>query len=366
MIKFNDLKKNNDRFKTEFKKIFESFLDSGWYILGKNATEFEKEFAQYCGTKYCIGVGNGLDALTIILKASIELKRISLGDEIIVPANTYIASILAISEAGLQPVLVEPSEKNCNIDAELIQQHISKKTRAILAVHLYGQLANMKAINEIAKTYNLLVFEDAAQAHGAKNHSGKLAGNLSDAAGFSFYPGKNLGALGDAGAITTNDNALATTIVKLRNYGMSEKYVSEIKGTNSRLDEIQAAILRIKLKSLDSDNYHRKKIAKIYLDNISNPKIKLPYFDLSQNHVFHVFQIQCNERDELQKYLAEKNVETLIHYPIPPHKQKAYKQFNELNLPITENIHKKTLSLPINAVILEEEALYISNLLNKF
>lgn len=366
MILFNDLKKHNARFDAEFKKVFKNFLDSGWYILGESVSEFESEFAAYCGTKYCIGVANGLDALTLICKATLELGILKKGDEVLVPANTYIASILAISEVGLTVKLIEPHPEKFTIDPVQIKKQITSKTKAILAVHLYGQLADMKKINAIAKENNLFVFEDAAQAHGAKNHNDKKAGNLSDAAGFSFYPGKNLGALGDAGAVTTNHKNLAKKIMQLRNYGMSKKYVFECKGVNSRLDELQAAILSIKLKHLDEDNNKRREIAKKYVSGISNPKIKMPFFDHSNNHVFHVFQVLCSTRDDLQKYLHENGVQTLIHYPIPPHQQNAYKEWNHLSFPITEKIHKETLSLPLNPTLTEKEVENIIQVLCKY
>jgi dTDP-4-amino-4,6-dideoxygalactose transaminase len=366
MILFNDLKKCNARFDTEFKEVFDKFLDSGWYILGNSVKTFETEFASYCGTKYCIGVANGLDALLLICKAYLELGVLQKGDEILVPANTYIASILAITEAGLIPILIEPDVTTFNIDSTIIENHITSKTKAILAVHLYGQLADMERINTIAKKNNLLVIEDAAQAHGAKNTKNIKAGNLGNAAGFSFYPGKNLGALGDAGAITTNDKALTEKIMQLRNYGMSKKYSCEIKGSNSRIDELQAALLSVKLNHLDPDNNQRIKIANKYISGISNPRIKTPFFDSSNNHVFHVFQILCETRDELQNYLSENGVQTNIHYPIPPHKQAAYREWNHLSFPITEKIHKETLSLPLHPCLTQDEVEKVIELLNKY
>tara|TARA_B100000809_G_scaffold266760_2_gene331272 strand:+ start:3521 stop:4621 length:1101 start_codon:yes stop_codon:yes gene_type:complete len=366
MILFNDLKKSNARFETEFKKVFENFLDSGWYILGNAVNTFETEFATYCGTKYCVGVANGLDALTLILKGYIELGTLKKGDEVLIPANTYIASILAVTEAGLTAKLIEPDPIAFTIDSKLIKHNITNKTKAILAVHLYGQLADMENINSIAKENNLLVIEDAAQSHGAKNNKNTKAGNLGNAAGFSFYPGKNLGALGDAGAVTTNDEALAKTIIQLRNYGMSKKYIFERRGSNSRLDELQAALLSVKLKHLDTDNNYRIEIAKQYISGISNPKIKTPYFDKSNNHVFHVFQVLCESRDHLQDYLRDNDVQTLIHYPIPPHKQVAYKEWNNLSFPITETIHRETLSLPIHPCLHQEEIEKIIELLNNY
>lgn len=366
MILFNDLKKGNARFDAEFKKVFEKFLDSGWYILGESVQTFEKEFATYCGTKYCVGVANGLDALTLICKAAIDLKILQKGDEVLVPANTYIASILAVTESGLKVKLVEPDPDTFTISTIQIKKEISSKTKAILAVHLYGQLADMETINSIAKENNLFVFEDAAQSHGAKDFKNTKAGNLGDAAGFSFYPGKNLGALGDAGAVTTNNQALAEKIMQLRNYGMSKKYVCDNKGVNSRLDELQAALLSVKLNYLDADNKQRIKIAKQYLEGISNPKIKTPFFDQSNNHVFHVFQVLCKTREHFQNYLQENGVQTLIHYPIPPHQQKAYQEWNHLSYPITEKIHAETLSLPLHPCMTDKEVSTIIELINNY
>lgn len=381
MIKFLDLHKINQQHEEAFRKKMESFLDKGWYILGEEVKAFEKEYAAYCGTKYCIGVGNGLDALILIFKGAIQLEKLQKGDEVIVPANTYIASILAILQADLIPVLVEPDEQTFNIDPEAISKAITSKTKAILAVHLYGQLANMEAINRIAIQHNLLVVEDAAQAHGAilksKVESRKpkaeytisntqKAGNLSYAAGFSFYPGKNLGALGDAGAVTTNDEELAKMICSLRNYGSEEKYHNDFIGVNSRLDEVQASFLRVKLPFLDKENTIRKAIAKRYLSAIKNSKITLPFYDGSENHVFHLFVIQTENRVELQKYLSENGIQTLIHYPIPPHKQKALFEFNGLSFPVTEKMHDKVLSLPISSAMTEEEVDYVVKILNRY
>ncbi|MDR6967664.1 dTDP-4-amino-4,6-dideoxygalactose transaminase [Flavobacterium arsenatis] len=372
MIKFLDLHKINLQYEEAFQKKFEAFLDKGWYILGESVKVFEKEFAEYCGTKHCMGVGNGLDALVLIFKATIQLGKMQKGDEVIVPANTYIASILAIIEADLVPVLVEPNEETFNIDPEKIQQAITPKTKAILVVHLYGQLADMERINTIASQNNLLVIEDAAQAHGCKMgvRSGKMeekkAGNLSYAAGFSFYPGKNLGALGDAGAVTTNDDELAKMIYSLRNYGSETKYQNDFVGVNSRLDEIQASFLSVKLPYLDKENAIRRTIAKRYLSEIENSKIVLPFYDGSENHVFHLFVIRTQKRDELQNYLAENGIQTMIHYPIPPHKQKALAQFNHLSFPITKKMHDEVLSLPISPVMTEEEIDFVVKILNQY
>ncbi len=364
MIKFLDLHKINRPYEAEFQQQFQQFLDKGWYILGENVRHFEKEFATYCGTKHCIGVANGLDALILIFRAYKQLGKLQKGDEVIVPANTYIASIIAVLQNDLVPVLVEPNIETYNINPNEIEKHITSKTKAILHVHLYGQLCDMKAINEIAKKHNLLVIEDAAQAHGA--FEGGKAGNLSDASGFSFYPGKNLGALADAGAITTNNDELAKIIFSLRNYGSQKKYENEFVGLNSRLDEIQAAFLRVKLKDLDQHNQKRREVAKRYLSEIKNPKIVLPYYNGSENHVFHLFVIRTENREKLQSYLLKNNIETLIHYPIPPHKQQAMKAFSHLSLPITEQIHNQVLSIPISPVLTDEEISKVINILNNY
>ncbi|AXG72344.1 dTDP-3-amino-3,6-dideoxy-alpha-D-galactopyranose transaminase [Kordia sp. SMS9] len=366
MIKFLDLHKINARFEIEFRAAFKKFLDSGYYVLGNNVTQFEKSFANYCGTQHCIGVSNGLDALTLILEAYKIQGKLQEGDEIIVPANTYIASILGITKAGLKPVLVEPNLETFNIDAAAVEAAITWKTRAILVVHLYGQLTDMRPIQDIAKKQNLLIMEDAAQAHGAVNSEGKKAGNLSDAAGFSFYPTKNLGALGEAGAVTTNDAELAEIIRKLRNYGTSSKYVNQYKGVNNRLDEIQAAFLNIKLRQLDADNEERSDVALRYCMGIDNPEIRLPTHPRDGSHVFHQFVIRTENRSKLQKYLAESEVGTLIHYEIPPHKQEAYKEWNHLHFPITEKIHNECLSLPISPVMDEFDVNTIISLLNSY
>ena len=366
MIHFLNLKKLNQPFETAFQKKMKQFLEVGWYILGDEVKQFEKDFATYCGTKHCIGVGNGLDALVLIFKAYIHLGKLQKGDEVIVPANTYIASILAILQVDLVPVLVEPRLETYNINPDEIEAKISSKTKAILPVHLYGQLCEMKALNEIAKKHNLLVIEDAAQAHGSQFSENEKAGNLSHATAFSFYPGKNLGALGDAGAITTNDDALATVLFSMRNYGSKVKYENEIIGVNSRLDELQAAFLNIKLKQLDSENDFRRSMAKRYLSEIKNDKIVMPSWDLSQNHVFHLFVIRTSNRMDLQNYLKENGIETMIHYPIPPHKQKALANWNQLSFPITEKIHKEVLSIPLNSSLNASEIQHIITTLNNY
>ncbi|MED3549809.1 DegT/DnrJ/EryC1/StrS family aminotransferase [Cytobacillus praedii] len=362
MIPFLDLKTINEKYQNEVKEAVERLVTRGWYILGEELKSFEEEFARYCGVKHCIGVANGLDALQIILNA----YEIGHGDEVIVPANTYIASILAITQNGAIPVLVEPNIESYNIDPNEIEKKITNKTKAILAVHLYGQCADMDSINKIADDYGLKVIEDAAQAHGAFWKNNRV-GNLGDAAGFSFYPGKNLGALGDAGAITTNDDNLAEKIRALRNYGSHVKYENIYKGFNSRLDEIQAAILRIKLKKLDDDNKKRREISKLYRNYISNKLISLPMvLKEESSHVWHLFVIRTKDRSRLQKYLMECGIETLIHYPIPPHKQMAYKEWNNKSFPLTEEIHDEVLSLPISPVMQETEVLKVINVINKY
>jgi len=365
MISFLDLKKVNAPYEAAFHQKMESIFKKGWYILGDEVLEFEKNFAAYCGTKYCIGVGNGLDALVLIFKAYIQLGKLQKGDEVIVPANTYIASILAVLEADLIPVLVEP-HTSYTINPDLISEKITPKTKAILPVHLYGKLADMDKISALANKHNLLVIEDAAQAHGAKNNQDIKAGSLGNAAGFSFYPGKNLGALGDAGCITTNDGDLAKMIFSIRNYGSEVKYEHNFIGVNSRLDEIQAAFLNLKLPNLDAENQQRKQIATYYLENIKNPKIKLPEYVGNGDHVFHVFVIQTENRDAFQAYLKQNDIQTIIHYPVPPHKQKALSEWNNQSFPITEKIHKEILSIPLSPVMTVEEANFVVKIINRY
>lgn len=359
MIKFLDLHKLNKPFEAHFLAKTKAFLVNGWYILGDEVKQFETSFATFSKSKHCIGVGNGLDALVLILKAQIQLGNIQKGDEVIVPANTYIASVLAILQADLIPVFVEPNIETYNIDTNLIEEKITSKTKAILVVHLYGQLAEMNKINAICASHNLLVIEDAAQAHGLT-----FIGNHTRA--FSFYPGKNLGALGDGGAITTNDDALAEILFSLRNYGSNKKYHNDFIGVNSRLDELQAAFLNIKLPHLNTENEARKKIAKRYLSEIKNNKIQLPICNNFNDHVFHLFVIRTESRDTLQEYLFKNGIETVIHYPIPPHKQKALQEFNHLSLPITEKIHQEVLSLPMSSVLSDEEITHIIATLNSY
>ena len=367
MIKFLDLPKINARFDTQFKNQFDSFLNTGQYILGDGVNTFEANFAAFCGTKHCIGVSNGFDALVLIFKGYMELGILSKGDQVIVPANTFIASILALLEVGLEPVMVDPNPSTFNIEASDIKKQLTNKTKAILVVHLYGQLCNMEAINDLAKQKQLLVIEDAAQAHGALNKSLNLkAGNLGDAAAFSFYPSKNLGALGDAGAITTNNSNLADVIFKLRNYGTSTKYENEILGVNNRMDEIQALFLNIKLSVLENDNSHRQSIAKQYISKINNNKIKLPFYDGSKNHVFHLFVVLVNNRQHFLEYLKVNNIEAAVHYPIPPHKQVALQRFNHLKFPITEKIHETCVSLPISPIMTSLEVDTVIEKLNNY
>jgi dTDP-4-amino-4,6-dideoxygalactose transaminase len=366
MIPFLDLKKLNQPYEKQFQLKLAEVLDSGWYLLGEQLRQFETGFAEYCGVEHCLGTGNGLDALVLIFRSCIELGYLAEGDEVIVPANTYIASILAIRQARLVPVLAEPDPVTFNLDPEGLSKHITLRTRAILAVHLYGQLADMDGICRFAETHGLLVIEDAAQAHGAKNKQGKRAGSLGIAAGFSFYPGKNLGALGDAGAVTTNDDKLAKMVSALRNYGSEVKYVHEFAGINSRLDEVQAAFLNIKLPHLDQDNVKRIAIALRYLAGISNPKIRLPNYSRHADHVFHLFVVRTDDRKALADYLRINGVESLIHYPIPPHQQRGLPDLNNHVFPITEGIHREVLSLPISPVLSNEEIDHIIEILNSY
>ncbi|MBJ2125521.1 DegT/DnrJ/EryC1/StrS aminotransferase family protein [Flavobacterium sp. IB48] len=366
MISFLDLKKINEPYETAFQEKLKSVLENGWYILGKEVETFEKAFAQYCQSKYCVGVGNGFDALVLIFKGYIELKKLKKGDEVIVPANTYIASILAILQADLVPVLVEPRLDTYNINPDLIEENITPKTRAILAVHLYGQIAEMERITKIAEKHNLVIVEDCAQSHGSIDNQYLTNNNLNSACAYSFYPGKNLGCLGDGGAITTNNAALAKVLFSLRNYGSETKYYNDYVGLNSRLDEIQAGFLNLKLPNLNSDNEKRRIIAKRYLSEIKNDKIVLPFWDFSANHVFHLFVIRTENRAHLQEYLAQHTIQTVIHYPIPPHKQKAFSELNNLSFPITEKIHNEVLSLPMSPVLTHAEVDFIVETLNRY
>lgn len=365
MIPFLDLKQINTQYRNELIEACTKVIDSGWYIQGNECKRFEKEFSSYCGTKYSIGVANGLDALTLIFRAYKELKVMKDGDEVIVPSNTYIATILAISENNLVPVLVEPDINTYLINPDKIEENITSKTRAILPVHLYGQTCQMNKINKIAKKYSLKVVEDSAQSHGAYFES-KRCGNLGDASGFSFYPGKNLGALGDGGAVTTNDEELANTIRALSNYGSHKKYKNLYKGTNSRLDEIQAAMLSVKLRYLDNEINRRREIANYYLENIKNQDIVLPQVVSQDSHVWHLFVIRTKKREELQMYLLENDVQTLIHYPIPPHKQEAYIEWGANSYKISEKVHDEILSFPISGIQDFKSTKKIVELLNNY
>jgi dTDP-4-amino-4,6-dideoxygalactose transaminase len=363
MIKFLDLQKVNQQYATELKQLAGQVIDSGWYLLGDNVKIFEKELANYTQVPYAIGVANGLDALRLILRGYIEMGFFNEGDEVIVPANTYIASILAITDNNLVPVFVEPDPKTFNLDFSKIVNHITNRTKAIMIVHLYGRICWSEELVDISNKYQLKIIEDNAQAIGAC-WRGIKSGALGDAAGFSFYPSKNLGALGDGGAITTNNYKLAQKIRAISNYGSSKKYVNEVKGLNSRLDEIQAAFLRIKLQKLDEDNKRRQEIAAIYETELNDLPIFLPEF--SKNHVYHLYVIRTNKRDELQEFLGKQGIQTMIHYPIPPHKQIAYKEFNHLKLPITEQIHNTVLSLPISPVHENHEILEVCESIKRF
>lgn len=388
MIKFLDLQKVTESFEPGLSQAVDRVVKRGWFLLGEEVSGFEKEYAEFIGSKHCIGVANGLDALRLIFKSYIETGIMKEGDEVIVPANTYIASILAITDNRLKPVLVEPDINTYNIDISLIEKHITARTKAIMVVHLYGQACWSVQLEEIARKYNLKIIEDNAQAAGAEvagsieqgvrgiaEGGSKRTGSLGDAAGHSFYPGKNLGALGDGGAVTTDDDELAGVIRAMANYGSSKKYINDYQGLNSRLDEIQAAILRVKLGRLDADNRRRGEIAQYYCRNINHPDITLPWseeaflnspcsFPLS--HVWHLFVVRHPERDRFQKYLTENGVQTLIHYPVPPHKQKAYKDWNNLTFPLTEKIHAEVLSLPISQVMSDDEVKQVTDIINRF
>lgn len=383
MIPFLDLKKINDSFGPEISNVLGRVLNSGWYLLGNEVKSFEQEYGLYIGTKHCVGVANGLDALRLILRAYIEMGIMSEGDEIIVPANTFIASIMAITENRLTPVLVEPDIVSYNIDVSFIENSITERTRAIMVVHLYGQACWSQQLESIAEKYNLKIIEDNAQAAGAMVAQGRT-GSLGDAAGHSFYPGKNLAALGDGGAVTTNDDELADVVRTIANYGSKIKYQNLFKGLNSRLDEIQAAVLRVKLPRLDADNQRRREIAQYYIDNIKHPDIILPCpwspaidkpntetltthnSQLTTSHVWHLFVIRTSDRKRLQQYLNINDIQTLIHYPVPPHKQAAYKELNDLSFPITEKIHQEVLSLPMSQVMTDEEVRLLVDCINKY
>jgi len=371
MIKFLDLQKINAQYAGELKQAAADVIDSGWFLQGKRVKEFEQQLGDYLGINHAITCANGLDALRLILKAYIELGIMTEGDEVIVPANTFIASILAITDNRLKPVLVEPDIQTYNLDISLIEQAITPRTKAIMVVHLYGRVCWSDKLENLARKYNLKIIEDNAQAIGANYYfpdgTKKKSGTLGDAAGNSFYPGKNLGALGDAGAVTTSDYELASIVRALGNYGSKEKYINEYKGLNSRTDEIQAAFLSVKLKYLDRENEIRRRIADSYVENIKNKKIVLPLLPEQKDaHVHHLFVIRSEKRDDLRLYLESNGVEALIHYPVPPHKQKAYKEWNEMCFPITEKIHKEVLTLPMSPVMTEKEVEKVIDLLNKY
>jgi len=370
MIPFLDLKAINQQYRQALVDAATRVIDSGWYVLGQEVKAFEQDFAAYCGAKHCVGMANGLDALVLTLRAWKELGKLKEGDEVIVPANTYIASVLAITENRLKPIFVEPDEGSYNLCPEKVRAAITPKTKAIVAVHLYGQLAPMKAIMAMADEHQLLVLEDSAQAHGAMV-DGKRAGNWGHASGFSFYPGKNLGALGDAGAMTTNDPELAQTVRALGNYGSHKKYENLFQGVNSRLDEMQAGLLRVKLQHLDAETRVRQAIAVAYSQGISNPLVTLPIAPSStmaslQNHVFHLFVVRVKNRAAFQAHLKAAGIDTLIHYPIPPHQQQAYKAYSGLKLPLTEAIHQEVVSLPIGPTMSMGDVAKVIDTINTF
>ena len=366
MIKFLDLQKINLVHQQEIEEKLLQTFRSGWYLLGNEVAHFEENLKQYIGSDHAIGVANGLDALRLIFRAYMELGFMQVGDEVLVPANTYIASLLALSDNGLVPVLVEPDMETYNIDLNNIEEKISSKTRAILIVHLYGQVVFSQDLVDLAKKHNLKIVEDNAQSIGA-SWNGIKTGNLGDAAGVSFYPGKNLGALGDGGAVTCKNEELAKTIRAIANYGSTQKYVNVFQGLNSRLDEIQAAVLNVKLNYIDADNERRRTIAKRYCNEIRNEAIILPTLPLNQEeHVWHLFVIRTKERQMIQNYLTENEIQTLIHYPIPPHKQEAYREMNNLSFPISEQIHKEVLSLPISPVMTDNEVSKVIEIINQY
>lgn len=371
MIIFSDLQKVNQQYADELKQVASEVIDSGWYLFGERVKQFEQNLAAYIGVKHTIGVGSGFDALRLILRAYIEMGVMKEGDEVIVPANTYIATILAITDNRLKPVLVEPNINTYNLNISLIEKHITSSTKAIMLVHLYGQVCWSEDMETIAKRHNLKIIEDNAQAIGAE-WQGEKTGSLGDAAGFSFYPGKNLGALGDAGAVTTDDHELAVVIRALGNYGSKQKYIHKYQGINSRLDEIQAAMLNIKLKYLDEENQRRREIAQYYCEKITNDKIKLPIINHQssiindKSHVWHLFVIRTPQRYKLQAYLTEQDIQTLIHYPIPPQKQDAYNDFRNMSFPVTEQIHKEVLSLPISSVMSHIEVQKVVNTIENY
>lgn len=364
-VPFLSLKEITALHSNELKEAVVNVSESGWYLQGRENEQFEKNYADFIGTKYCVGVANGLDALIWILRSYIELGRLKKGDQIIVPANTYIATIIAITENGLEPVLVEPRFDTLELDDSLIEEKITPKTKGIMLVHLYGRCAYTEKIKEICRLKNLFLFEDNAQAHGCR-YNGKMTGSLGNAAAHSFYPGKNLGAFGDAGAVTTDDKEVADCIRSLANYGSSKKYVFDYIGRNSRLDEIQAAVLSVKLKYLEKDNERRKKVAALYIKGIKNPSVILPKTMEKDANVFHLFPVLSEKRDELQKYLFDNGIGTIIHYPVPPHKQKCYSEWNSISLPVTEKIAAMELSIPIGPSITDEQIEHVINCINNW
>ena len=365
MIKYLDLKSITGLHSAEIKAAVDAVIDSGWFLQGEATERFERDYAAFIGTSHCVSCGNGLDALTLILRAYIEMGVMKAGDEVIVPANTYIASILAITENGLKPVLVEPRLDTMQIDDELLEQAITPRTRAVMIVHLYGRLAYTERIGDVCRAHGLRLIEDNAQAHGLR-YGRRRTGSLGDAAGHSFYPGKNLGALGDAGAVTTNDSELASTIRSLANYGSERKYVFRYKGRNSRMDELQAAVLDVKLRYVDEDNLIRRSVALDYIEHVTNPLVGVPSVDYWRNSVFHIFPVMCRRRDELQEYLHSRGVQTMIHYPIPPHRQRCYAEWGGLSLPATERIHAEELSIPCHQAMNKKDVLAVIDLLNGF
>lgn len=364
-IKYLELKRITDMHGEEIRHAVDAVVCSGWYLQGASVKAFEEQYAEYIGTRHCVSCGNGLDALRLMLRGYIELGKLKEGDEVIVPANTYIATILAITDCRLIPVLVEPNIDTFQIDDSLIEQYISERTRAVMIVHLYGRCAMTERIADICRRHNLLLFEDNAQAHGC-TFQGCHTGSLGNAAAHSFYPGKNLGALGDAGAVTTDDDELASIVRAIANYGSAKKYVFDYQGLNSRMDEIHAAVLDVKLKYLDAENRRRKEIANAYFEKVSNPLISLPMKNGDADNVFHIFPVLCKTRDRLQEYLAGKGVGTMIHYPIPPHKQVCYKEWSNLSLPVTEMIHSEELSIPCNPCMTNEDVETVVKALNEY
>lgn len=360
MIEHLNLGRVNQPHAEAIRRAMQRVAESGWYVLGREGEAFEREFARYCGTTHCVGVANGLDALTLIFRA----YDFPAGSEVIVPANTYIASILAVTGSGLMPVFVEPDQRTYTLDPGRVEAHLTPRTRAVLAVHLYGRCADMTALRALTRRYDLRLVEDAAQAHGA-THGGRRAGNLGDAAGFSFYPTKNLGALGDAGAVVTHDADLARKIASLRNYGSREKYVNEYAGVNSRLDEVQAAILREKLPHLDAENQRRRQLARFYLARLRHPRLVLPPADEVSGDAWHLFVVRHPERERFMAYLAGEGIEAKIHYPLPPHHQAAYAEFRHFRLPITERIHREVLSLPLHPQLTDAEAERVAEVVNQ-